>query len=388
MSYGYLHRGRVIELDATTGGYFVEISTLAPARRMGPFPSLEPNLPEGQRVVLGSLSTSRDELVILGRVPGVPPTIAQIPGLQAALDGKADDAEITSLDARLDVVEPLVSSHTATLASHTSTLSSHTSTLASHTTTLGTHTTDLTSLGGRVSVVEAKVGYVLPVNGTANRPTTGLYDGYPIFRTDKGFLEFYDLANTKWRVRSMVPVGALADITDPINDQVVLLTTDKMLYRYNSGTWVGVQHTSTTDSGGARYRVASGHPSIGNGAITKLALATADTTTADVTRGGSNDQFTLNRSGWWHLGCRLVLAASSGGTTRWVWIAPTSDQSIRYVSSSIAAAGFTVTPGASDAIYLTSGTVLSMWCYQDSGISLAVDLTQGQSSFTAKWLGP
>lgn len=119
MSYGYLHRGLIVEFDATTGGYVVEIPTLAPTRRMGPYPSTVPNLTAGQRVVLASLGTSRDEMVIVGRVPGVAPSIGQIPGLQAALDAKADDTEITALDARLDTVEPLVSSHTSTLAAHT-----------------------------------------------------------------------------------------------------------------------------------------------------------------------------------------------------------------------------------------------------------------------------
>lgn len=114
MSYGYLHRGRIIELDVSTGGYIVEIPSLAPGRRMGPFAALAPNLPVGQRVVLASLGTSRDELVIIGRIPGTPPGIGEIPGLQAALD--ALEAEDVVLDGRLDVIEPIVSSHTTQIA--------------------------------------------------------------------------------------------------------------------------------------------------------------------------------------------------------------------------------------------------------------------------------
>lgn len=116
MSYGYLHRGLVLEYDATTGGYVVEIPTLGAGKRMGPFPSAVPNLPEGERVILGSLGSSRDEMLIIGRIPGVEPTIGEIPGLQAALDAKADDTEITVLDGRLDVIEPIVSAHTTQIA--------------------------------------------------------------------------------------------------------------------------------------------------------------------------------------------------------------------------------------------------------------------------------
>lgn len=143
MNYGYLHRGRIVEYDPVTGGYIVEIPTLAPGRRMGPYPSLAPNLPAGQRILLASLATSRDEMVIIGRNPGAAPTMSEIPGLVAALNGKADDSEITALDGRLDVVEPLVADHTTTLADHTTTLAGHTTTLADHTTTLADHTSRL-----------------------------------------------------------------------------------------------------------------------------------------------------------------------------------------------------------------------------------------------------
>lgn len=381
MNYGYLHRGRIIEFEPITGGYIVEIPTLAPTRRMGPYPSLAANLPVGQRVLLASLATSRDEMVIIGRNPGVAPTMGEIPGLVAALDGKADDAEITALDGRLDVVEPLVASHTSTLASHTSTLASHTSTLSAQ-------GLELISQDTRLDVMEAKIGYVLPVTSVANRPATGLYDGYPIYRTDKGFMEFYDLPNAKWRVRGMVVVSALADITDPVVDQVAFLTTDKMLYRcVNGTTWTGVLHTSISDSGGARYRVASGHPAIANSSITKVQFVTAEVATADVTRAAGNTDFTINRTGWWHLGARVGWPGNTAGTSRWCWIALSSDQANRLLVASNSPASFTNFSGASDAIYMTSGTVLSVWVYQDSGGNLSFDLPQGPCVFTLKWLG-
>lgn len=65
--YGYLHRGVVTGRD-DTGGYHVRITALAPGRIMGPFPSLLLGLEPGDRVAVASIGTSRDDLVIVGRL--------------------------------------------------------------------------------------------------------------------------------------------------------------------------------------------------------------------------------------------------------------------------------------------------------------------------------
>ena len=227
--YGYLHLGRVISFDPASGGYNLQSIGLARTSRWGPVSSAVPGLLVNDRVVLGATGTSRDELVIIAKVGATFPGIADIPGLVAALAGKADDSEITailatltSLDGRLDTIEPIVSGHTSTLASHT--------------TTLGTHAGELVSLDGRVDALELK-NYPDPVSSVAGRPTTGLFNGKAIYRTDKGFLEFYDLGATKWRVRGVVLVGALADITDPVTDQVAFLGTDRSFYRWDGSAW-------------------------------------------------------------------------------------------------------------------------------------------------------
>ena len=105
--YGYLHRGVVHAHDATTGGYTVRIPTLAPGRIMGPFPSMAVGvtLTAGTRVALASIGASRDDLVIVGPLPGRVLGIGDVTGLSAALDAKADDADVTALDARLDSAE-------------------------------------------------------------------------------------------------------------------------------------------------------------------------------------------------------------------------------------------------------------------------------------------
>jgi hypothetical protein len=146
--YGYLHLGRVVSFDEASGGYYLQSVGLARTSRWGPASSAVPGLLVNDRVVLGATGTSRDNLVIIAKVGATFPGIADIPGLAAALAGKADDseitailAELTSLDSRLDTAE--------------STISDHTSTLSSHAGTLATHTSDLTSLDTRADALES-----------------------------------------------------------------------------------------------------------------------------------------------------------------------------------------------------------------------------------------
>lgn len=292
--YGYLHRGRITSVDPATGGFNLESIGLARTSRWGPVQSTVPGLAVGDRVILGATGTSRDELVIIAKVGATFPDIDDIPGLTAALAGKADDSEITVinnsllvLDGRLDTLEPVVSEHTSTLAAHAGLLSAH--------------GTELTSQDGRLDALEARTGYVDVVSSVAGRPTTGLFNGRAIYRSDKGFMEFYDLAATKWRVRGHVSVGALSDITDPVAGQTVLLTTDLMIYRYTGSAWLAVMHTAP-GGGYARYkRTTAQSDAFVAAQWIRQAFDVAVNTSPDVTPNGSFDQFTLVRGGTWDI---------------------------------------------------------------------------------------
>lgn len=66
--YGYLHLGRVLEYDATRNAYNLESVGLARTAKWSSVPSCVPDLRKGDRVILGAKGTSRDDLVILGRL--------------------------------------------------------------------------------------------------------------------------------------------------------------------------------------------------------------------------------------------------------------------------------------------------------------------------------
>lgn len=167
--------------------------------------------------------------------------------------------------------------------------------------------TRLTSLEGKI---------VLAVSSAAGRPTTGLYDGQMIYRTDKGFHEVYAAGPQQWRIPYQATVAAFTDVEFPYTDQRVLLTADKMIYRYVAATgWIGVQHTSTTDTGHSRY-VQGGNQPIPSGVSTKMTFGTYSTVSADVTRQSSNADFVLNRGGVWLVEAGLAWAGAPGQTYR------------------------------------------------------------------------
>jgi hypothetical protein len=117
--YGYLHLGRVVSYNPETGGYFLRSVGLARASKWGPVESCVPGLLVDDRVVLAAVGTTRDDLKIIAKVGATVPDISDIPGLVAALNAKADDSEITTING-----------------------------------TLTTHASAITALGGRATALE------------------------------------------------------------------------------------------------------------------------------------------------------------------------------------------------------------------------------------------
>jgi hypothetical protein len=235
--YGFLHLGRITRQDTATGNWILESVALASSSAWGPVPTCVPGLSSGDRVVLGSKGVSRDDLIIIAKVDATFPDISDVPGLAAALAAigvnvTALQGRTTALEGRATALETLTTSHTASISS------------------LGTRVTSLegraTAVEGRTTALEARVGYVIPVASVAARPTTGLYNGYQIYRTDKNFGEVYD--GTAWRVRTTVAVAALSDITNPTTNQRAFLTTENRLYYYTGTAWHPNQSGGFTES--------------------------------------------------------------------------------------------------------------------------------------------
>lgn len=86
--------GRVVQIDPA--GPLVQVPLLAQHVPFGPLPTSVPDLVVGERVIVTSLGNTRDQLHVLGRVSGRPPTMDEIPGLEERFEqaeGRLDQLE-------------------------------------------------------------------------------------------------------------------------------------------------------------------------------------------------------------------------------------------------------------------------------------------------------
>lgn len=101
MTAGLIHPGRVVAVEL--GGPLVVVPQIGGTSSFGPLPSTVPDLAVGEIVLVTSLGTSRDQLVVLGRMTGRVPEVTEIPGLAEQL--AALTAHDTTQDGRLTAVE-------------------------------------------------------------------------------------------------------------------------------------------------------------------------------------------------------------------------------------------------------------------------------------------
>jgi len=132
--FGATHRA--IVRSVTTDGVVVEIPSLAPNAAWGPIPTAVPNLVEGDAVLVTQVSTSRDTLIVVGRVPGRAPEISEIPSLAAAIAAlQAVDSSIqsaaTDLTTRVTTAEGTIISHGTRLTTDETNITSNASAITS-----------------------------------------------------------------------------------------------------------------------------------------------------------------------------------------------------------------------------------------------------------------
>lgn len=151
--FGSMHRGIVVAVD--THGATVEIPLLAPNAPMGPYPSAVPNLAVGEAVLLAQISTSRDSLAIIGRIPGRAPTIAEILTLAATLT--AIQAAAIALTIRVGTAETNIATNTAAITANAVALAAHGVRLTTDEANIAANTAAITALTTRVGTAETNI---------------------------------------------------------------------------------------------------------------------------------------------------------------------------------------------------------------------------------------
>lgn len=148
--YGFLHLGTVIRRDTASGGYFLDSVGLARTLKWGPVPSCVPGLSKGDKVILGSKGTSRDDLVVLAKINNQFPGVGDIEGL---LDALADKARAVDVD--------LIATQLAGVADDATALTARVTAVEGRATTLEGRATALegraTALEGRATTLEGQM---------------------------------------------------------------------------------------------------------------------------------------------------------------------------------------------------------------------------------------
>jgi hypothetical protein len=171
-NWGTINRATVKGIGPQ-GGVLVEVPAFAPGGTMGPIPTCVPNLAIGEAVLVANISTSRDTLVVIGRVPGRADTMAEIPNLMATITAlqTADSSaasRLTSAEGRLTSAEGRLTTDEANIATNTSNLASHV-----HTSTPGAYAVGGNeTVGGTLGVTGAATVGSLNA-GSGNITTTG-----------------------------------------------------------------------------------------------------------------------------------------------------------------------------------------------------------------------
>jgi hypothetical protein len=226
------------------------------------------------------------------------------------------------------------------------------------------------------------LGGVKPVLTLTERATLSHWAGRTIYRIDKGWEEVSD--GTAWRIRGFVTAAALADVTDPYTGQLVLLSTDSMIYRWTGAAWLGVKHTAA-GGGQARYQ-ATVAQTIPNTTDTKITFATVTYSHTDFTMSGNNT-LTANRAGLVTAHSSLRMSTASGGSGEvFMFLGSGSNSAVRYAIDS----KFTTAPvsmSLADEFRVAVNDTISLYVWQSGGGARDTDVADagGSNHLALSW---
>lgn len=196
---------------------------------------------------------------------------------------------------------------------------------------------------------------------------------------------------------SSIPVVAsTGTITAPFTGQIILNTTDMLLYRYNGSAWVGflaVGGTTAATKHEAQYYQTVAQ-SIPNATDTRLKFNLAGDTANDVTASGvSNTTFTINRDGLWRISaCIRVVAGGQGDRLIFLNAGSTMAVGSRFGMQNVIRddiVNVAVSLSVSADIRLFATNVVEVGMFQASGAALNTDVGFGSSSFVSlTWMRP
>lgn len=261
-----------------------------------------------------------------------------------------------------------------------------------------------TTLGGTLAVtgtstLTGDVTLPLPAAGATTRLTINGRTGSVLVvgRNQAGSTtsRIYETGQTEFNGKAFIHdltspvvarVASTAAVPSPTAGVIIFDDSDSFIKRYNGATWDIVAHYRIAGGGKALYS-RSTNQSIPDNTITKVAFTVNDNTNADITKNGSNNEFTLNRAGWWRITFNASLAGDADGLVRAAWIAE-NDDSPRFGMSACPPGGFFVAHSVSICRPFAASAVVSAYLYHDAGNSLDTIVAQGPVNISFEWVSP
>jgi hypothetical protein len=195
-------------------------------------------------------------------------------------------------------------------------------------------------------------------------------------------------AVTGWGGRACVSVPSLASVVTPAVNDLVLLGTDKMIYRWTGSAWLGVAHTAA--DGHARYSNEAPQP-LPTVTARKVYLPTALNATADVslTAGtvSTGSYFTLNRGGVWSIVGGVGFGSGAGANFRSAFIADDVN-SFAWQANSGRNDNTLLTLGVALERRFPAGQRVALWAYHETAVDVNIVDTGEETSLSLTWLRP
>jgi len=189
-------------------------------------------------------------------------------------------------------------------------------------------------------------------------------------------------------------VSTVSGLTALATNELVLNSTDLMLYRYDGSAWtavVALGGTTAATRHEARYEATSGQ-SIANATDTKLQFPTAVTTTNDVTASGTgNTDFLLNRAGWWLVTASVRYLAGTTGERHLGLLTGTNvgTLSARFAVQSTFPGNAAGSVGLATVKYFAANTSICAGTWQNNGGALSLETAFGSTNhISLTWLRP
>ena len=250
--------------------------------------------------------------------------------------------------------------------------------------------TNILDLDSRITAQDFRT-----VDDQAERDSIAAAQGALIYRKDTNWLETYD--GTAWRVVGVPAVSDYSGITDPYPGQLVVNTTDNMVYRWNGSAWVGsvALGGSTAATRHSAFYYASANQSIATGTDQRVlfggSLLTCDDVSAATVSGGT--EFTINRAGVWRVEFSVRFGVGVNDKERYAGLVNSTNPSIRYASDSTPSntvqEALPISLGASKTIPLQAGDKLAVIAFH--GDTSPVNIVTGagyETSISLTWDGP